>query len=220
MFLSKAHLNIDSSLGKLLRDRERMLNTLMSNLKGMVYCCLLDEFWTMVFVSTGCQQLTGYTAKDLLFNHRINYEAITLAEDRDWVRKKIDAALKKGEHFELEYRIVHADGSIRWVQETGGPLYNEDGHLVALEGFIQDVTRRKQSEEQAQAAEKRYQLIFENAISVGLPKRNLGKIVCPLRILIQVFAETRAVSTAMSHAEFPPPTTNTRLFVNESAFLY
>ncbi len=164
MLLSQATLIIDSSLGKLLRDRERMLNTLMSNLKGMVYCCLLDEFWTMVFVSTGCRQLTGYCANDLLFNLRINYETITLEEDRGWVRKKINAAINKGEPFELEYRILHADGGIRWVQEIGGPLYNESGNLVALEGFIQDVTRRKLSEDQAQVAEKRYQLIFENAI--------------------------------------------------------
>ena len=49
-----------------------MLSTLMSNLQGMVYCCLLDADWTMVFVSDGCSALTGYSPEDLLFNHIIS----------------------------------------------------------------------------------------------------------------------------------------------------
>jgi len=141
-----------------------MLSTLMSNLKGMVYCCLLDENWTMVFVSDGCKGLTGYDTEDLLFNHRITYEELTLEDDRTWVRDSIEGAVRIDEQFDLEYRIVHADGSIRWVQESGGPLFNEKGELEALEGFIQDITRRKHSEQQAQEAEERYRSIFENAI--------------------------------------------------------
>ena len=74
--------NFSPSLSKLLQDRERMLSILMSNLKGMVYCCLLDENWTMVFVSDGCKGLSGYDSEDLLFNRRITYEALTLEDDR------------------------------------------------------------------------------------------------------------------------------------------
>jgi diguanylate cyclase (GGDEF)-like protein/PAS domain S-box-containing protein len=151
-------------LSKLLQDRERMLGMLISNLKGMMYCCLLDEDWTMVFVSEGCVGLTGYDAEDLLFNHRISYEALTLGDDRAWVRDSINKALGNNEKFDLEYRIRHADGNIRWVQESGSPLFNENGDLEALEGFIQDITCRKQSEQQAQEAEQRYRSIFENAI--------------------------------------------------------
>ncbi|WP_333876012.1 putative bifunctional diguanylate cyclase/phosphodiesterase [Methylobacter sp.] len=156
--------NFSPNLRKLLQDRERMLSTLMSNLKGMVYCCLLDENWTMVFVSDGCKEITGYDGEDLLFNHRISYEALTLEDDRVWVRDKIESAVSIGEQFDVEYRITHADGDIRWVQEIGGPLFNEIGELEALEGFIQDITRRKQSEQQAREAEERYRSIFENAM--------------------------------------------------------
>ena len=84
--LSLSTQNFSPSLNKLLQDRGRMLSTLISNLKGMVYCCLLDENWAMVFVSDGCRGLTGYDTEDLLFNHRITYEALTLEDDRAWVR--------------------------------------------------------------------------------------------------------------------------------------
>jgi PAS domain S-box-containing protein len=146
MRLFKSPYNFDPNLGKLLQDRERMLSTLMSNLNGMVYCCLVDEHWTMVFVSEGCQKLTGYVVDDLLLNDKITYESLTFEEDRRWVREKINAAVKAGVSFDLEYRILHADGDVRWVHEIGGPLYNEQGHFVALEGFIQDLKFLRNSE--------------------------------------------------------------------------
>ncbi|HAC27004.1 MAG TPA: diguanylate cyclase, partial [Marinobacter hydrocarbonoclasticus] len=43
-----------------LRRRERQLTVLMDNLPGMAYRCLPDEDWTMLFVSAGCADLTGY----------------------------------------------------------------------------------------------------------------------------------------------------------------
>jgi len=140
-----------------------MLSTLMSNLKGMVYCCLPDENWTMLFVSDGCRRLTGYDTEDLILNQRISYEELTYSDDRAWVRTLIENALHRRERFELEYRIVHADGTIRWIQESGSPLFDGNGVLLALEGFIQDVTRHKQSEQAARDAEERYRSIFENA---------------------------------------------------------
>jgi diguanylate cyclase (GGDEF)-like protein/PAS domain S-box-containing protein len=152
------------SVRKLLQDRERMLSSLMSNLKGMVYCCLVDEYWTMAFVSEGCQALTGYAVDDLLFNRSISYEGLTLEDDRAWVREHINAAALTGQQFELDYRIRHANGSIRWVRESGVPLINDQGELEALEGFIQDITSQKQSEQLAREAEERYRSIFENAI--------------------------------------------------------
>ncbi|POZ51444.1 bifunctional diguanylate cyclase/phosphodiesterase [Methylovulum psychrotolerans] len=156
-------IRFNPSLNSLLEDRERMLSTLMSNLKGMVYCCLPDENWTMLFVSDGCRRLTGYDTEDLILNQRISYEELTYSDDRAWVRTLIENALHRRERFELEYRIVHADGTIRWIQESGSPLFDGNGVLLALEGFIQDVTRHKQSEQAARDAEERYRSIFENA---------------------------------------------------------
>jgi diguanylate cyclase (GGDEF)-like protein/PAS domain S-box-containing protein len=156
--------NMSSNLYLLLQDRQRMLDSLMENLRGMVYCCLYDEAWSLVFVSQGCQELTGYAPDALLYGNRITYEAITFEEDRQRVRDRIDVAVRSGERFEVEYRIVHGDGGIRWVWECGSPIYNEQGEIEAPEGFIQDITVRKQSEQALRDAEERYHSIFNNAI--------------------------------------------------------
>lgn len=162
--ISSLPVRISANLRAMLNDRERMLDSLLTNLDGMVYCCLFDESWTMLFVSDGCKGLTGYLPSDMLYNRKISYEAITCQADRSRVRETIEQAARAGAHFEIEYRILHADGSLRWVLERGAPLLNEAGEIEALEGVIQDVTRLKQSEETAKMAEERYRSIFENSI--------------------------------------------------------
>jgi diguanylate cyclase (GGDEF)-like protein/PAS domain S-box-containing protein len=142
----------------------RMLSTLLSNLEGMVYRCRLDESWTMEFISQGCFALTGYKEEDILFNSRVSYEDITHSDDRQHVRAAILDAVKNNRRFDVEYRIVRHDGTIRWVWERGTHISLGEQELNVLEGFIQDITERKQADEALREAERRYRAIFENAI--------------------------------------------------------
>jgi len=148
------------------REREylRMLKTLLSNVDGMVYRYRNDSERTLEFVSEGCGRLTGYRPDELLLNRCISYEAITHPEDRLWVREVIHEATVQGEPFDVEYRIVHADGSVRWVWERGTGVLDPDTKLTAIEGLIQDITQRKSAEHALREAERRYRGIFDNAI--------------------------------------------------------
>lgn len=141
-----------------------MLKALINNLNGMVYCYLHDAESTLVFIAGGCKELTGYEAAALLLNREISLEALTHPEDRDWVREVVDAAVLACEPFVAEYRIVNADGEVCWVNERGCPVYNDQGEIEAIEGFLQNITPRKLSEIAAHNAEERYRSIFENAL--------------------------------------------------------
>ena len=141
-----------------------MLKTLLANVDGMVYRRRLDSDWTMEFVSQGCLRVTGYPPADILFNERIAYDDLTLPDDRLWVREAIRCAVAEFRSFDLEYRIVHADGSIRWVWERGTGVTDAEGRPVALEGLVQDITKRKNAETALREAERRYHGLFDNAI--------------------------------------------------------
>jgi diguanylate cyclase (GGDEF)-like protein/PAS domain S-box-containing protein len=153
------------AIGTLSRDQEyvRMLRTLLSNLDAMVYRCREDQHWTMEFVSAGCERVTGYQPYELLHNARASFESITHAEDQLWVREAIRAALAERVAFDLEYRIVDAQGDSRWVWDRGVGVY-DSGRVVAVEGLIYDVTARKQAFQALRDAERRYRGLFENAI--------------------------------------------------------
>src|SRR5438876_11745422 len=131
-----------------------MLRTLLSQLDGMVYRCRDDAHWTMVFVSEGCERLTGYRPGELIMNRRISYEEITHPDERERVRDAIGGALRARQRFDLEYRIRRADGEVRWVWERGAGIFDSAGMLHAIQGFIQDITERRAHEEALREAER------------------------------------------------------------------
>ncbi len=137
-----------------------MLQTLLGNLDGMVYRCRNDELWTMEFVSEGCRRLTGYEPDELLFNRRVAFEHVIHPADRADVRVAIEHAIARRERYALEYRILRADGDVRWVVERGTGVWDEHGQLTALEGIVQDISAQIASRE----TERRYQSLFDNAL--------------------------------------------------------
>ena len=141
-----------------------MLNTLLASVDGMVYRRRLDADWTMEFVSAGCHAITGREPADLLLNRSLCFEDLVCHDDRLWVREAIVCAVDASRAFDLEYRILHADGTVRWVWERGTAVAGSEGIPVALEGLIQDITKRKNAEQALREAERRYHGLFDNAI--------------------------------------------------------
>ena len=131
-----------------LRESQRTLATLMSNLPGMAYRCRNDKDWTMEFVSDGSTELTGYPPSALIHNYRISYGQIIHPDERTSVLNQIQDALKHSKPFQLIYRINTATGQEKWVWEQGRGIYASSGEVIALEGIALDITERKRMEEQ------------------------------------------------------------------------
>jgi PAS domain S-box-containing protein len=128
-------------------ESERKLFTLMSNLPGMAYRCRNDEDWTMEFVSDGCLKLTGYQPADLIGNRRIAYNNLIHPDDQQFVWEKVQYFQRLKTHFQFTYRIRTEDGKEKWVWEQGTGIFSKEGSLLALEGFITDITKEKQADE-------------------------------------------------------------------------
>ena len=129
-----------------LRESQRTLATLMSNLPGMAYRCRNDARWTMEFISEGCRPLTGYAPADLIGNQKIAYADLIEPDDRAAVWAEVQAAVAARRSFQLTYRIRTATGEQKWVFEHGCAVCGAEGEVLALEGFISDITKRKKIE--------------------------------------------------------------------------
>ncbi len=140
------------------RESQRRLAALMGNLPGMAYRCLNDKDWTMEFVSEGAKALTGYSAEDLIRSKVISYGDLVYPEDRDHVWAAVQKGVLACEPYEITYRITTASGEIEWVWEQGQGVYSESGELLALEGFITDITPLKRAEDAMAKVEQQEKL--------------------------------------------------------------
>jgi PAS domain S-box-containing protein len=122
------------------RRHESSMTSLIEKLPGMVYRCQNDANRTMEFVSDGCVQLTGYDPEDIIENKRLAFAELIHPEDMEYIRETIQEALQETRPYELVYRINTATGEEKWVLEKGSGIFAATIRLVALEGFIADVT--------------------------------------------------------------------------------
>jgi diguanylate cyclase (GGDEF)-like protein/PAS domain S-box-containing protein len=127
-------------------DDER-IHALVSSLPGAVYRYVYrDGGWHMESVSPAIEGITGYDAATFLRGGERTYDSIIHPDDRDAVATAARQAMTQCEPFAIEYRIIHADGSVRWVNGHGTGIAAEDGTFLYADGVIFDVTERKQTE--------------------------------------------------------------------------
>jgi len=149
-----------------LKESENSKSLLLSNLPGMAYRCLYDENWTMTFVSKGCYELTGYTESELLNNGVLSYKDLIFPEYNDYLWNAWAEAVstKNPLGVRVEYRILTADNTEKWVWEQGNPVYDAKGEIQALEGLLIDITDRKNMEHQLYNEKEQFKATL---ISVG-----------------------------------------------------
>ncbi|NLD53629.1 MAG: PAS domain S-box protein, partial [Burkholderiaceae bacterium] len=126
-----------------LRESQRQYKSLLAHLQGMVYRCTYDADWTMEFVSDGALALTGFGPDDLIRNRTIPFLTLVLPQNRDRLLDRREEAIRGRRVFDIEYEIVTRDRKVKWVLEQGGGVYDDQGRCVAVEGFITDITERR-----------------------------------------------------------------------------
>jgi PAS domain S-box-containing protein len=138
-----------------LRASEQQFRSLIGNIPGISYRSALDGAQPMVFLSDAVERVTGYPARDFLgASPRRRYAGLIHAADRVRVSEAIAAALREDRPYLVEYRLLHADGSTRWLWENGTGVRNEAGELHWLDGVILDITERRRMEEALREAKE------------------------------------------------------------------
>lgn len=162
---------------KALKLSEAKFRNLVFNIPGAIYRCRCDANWTIKFISDAIAKISGYPAAELINNQTRSYESIVHAEDRQMLRQTIIRALENKEPFTVEYRIVHYNGSIRWVYEQGKGVFGSPRQPVFIDGAIFDITETKQAREALRIAEEKYRGIFENALEGIFQSTPEGKYI-------------------------------------------
>lgn len=88
-------------------------------------------------------------------------------EDRELHRQAIIKAIKTGEEFHCEHRVITSSGEIRWIDARGEVAFGKDKRAVSISGTAQNITERKLALEVLRETDERLNTVIEN-IAEGL----------------------------------------------------
>ncbi len=125
-----------------LRESEEKFRSMVSNIPGVVYRCAYDEDWTLFFITDAIENLTGYRSEEFQNNSSVTFAGLIHPDDRIMVAESLKAGLSGFNQFSVEYRIVTRQKTVKWVSNSGRPVFKEDNSILWLDGFIFDITER------------------------------------------------------------------------------
>jgi PAS domain S-box-containing protein len=123
-----------------LQESEARFRALVSNVPGAIYRMRVDAHWTTSFISDAIEDIAGYPASDFWENAVRSFASVIHPEDRARVAREVQEAVDKGTAFDLEYRVLHRSGALRWVSDRGQAVPVEDSTEAFVEGVILDMT--------------------------------------------------------------------------------
>jgi PAS domain S-box-containing protein len=129
--------------------------SVLSKMDFFLYRCAMNDSYAMTNVTEGFQRITGYPVSKILNNQTWGFIQLVHPEDVSIGTARCKKAIEeKQPTWNSEYRIVTADGSVKWVRDSCGSVFDKQGRLKFLEGVIYDINDLHQRVERRQQALK------------------------------------------------------------------
>ena len=129
-------------------ESEKRYQRLLESASGYTYTVKVEKGHpASTTYGPTCDLVTGFTPEDYEADPHLWYRMIH-EDDRDAVIEQSSNLLSSEDAPPVEHRIIHKDGSIRWVKNTIAPHYDSLGHLTAYDGIVYNITARKTAEEE------------------------------------------------------------------------
>src|SRR6266545_3650976 len=121
-----------------------------------------------VRLSHKARAVLGFSPSEKLDTDRIR--SVIHPDDRDMLRKAVKNSLQTGAENPLEYRVVLADGEIRWLVRRSRTEFDGNGKPVLMHGILFDITKRR-------LAEERFRLVVDAAATAMIMVNKEGRII-------------------------------------------
>jgi len=144
---------------------EQDVRTLVASLDAIVWEAE-GESLAVSFVSQGAERLLGYQAGEA-DQMSVFWSRFLHPEDRIRVMTAAREALRSGKGTSLEYRVLTADGRLRWFRDSLCPVPGRAGAPGRLRGVMVDVTESHHIHDALLASEALFRTLFENA-TIGI----------------------------------------------------
>jgi PAS domain S-box-containing protein len=133
-----------------------------------------DQKLTVSYASDNTENVFGYSKEDFI-SGKVSFAEIIPEDDFKKLLEQISESITKGEkHIAApEYRVINKNGQEVWLYQFVTFIKDAFGEVNQLNGYVMDVTDRKQAEKALQESEKNFKNLFEN-IPIGLYQTSLS----------------------------------------------
>ena len=170
--------------------------SVLDKINGFLYRCKADEAYTMIGLTSGIERIFGHPVADLIGNRVRTYSSIIHRDDVRNVDEAVNQGLADRANYDIDYRLVTADGRDIWVHETGGGIWDEHGELLYCEGAVTDIdalyNRMQQRTDQLAEAALKTTDVLESlrylkllALNAGIEAARAGKAGAGFAVLAQ-----------------------------------
>ncbi len=109
------------------------------------------EHWTspegtLLYVSPSCERITGYTAAEFEIDPELVFRIVHPDDLALFNTHLRNYRTNSGEPGAMEFRIVHKDGTTRWIEHVCQSVFDENGNFMGRRGSNRDITDRKRAE--------------------------------------------------------------------------
>jgi len=127
-----------------LREHEMNFRRIADRAKDVVFRMSLPD-GRFEYVSAACKEIFGLTPQDF-YDTPLLIRELVHPDWREYFREHWEKLIKGDMPPYYEYQVIHADGSIRWVNQRNVMARDESGRPVALEGVVTDLTASKKAD--------------------------------------------------------------------------
>ncbi|MFA7279958.1 MAG: PAS domain S-box protein [Sterolibacterium sp.] len=145
--------------GEALRDSERRYKQLLDSVTDYIYTVQVEDGHPVATIhGPGCAAVLGYAPEDYATDPGL-WSRMVYEPDRAAVMEQAARVLVGEAVPPLEHRILHRNGTRRWVRNTCVARYDQQRRMIAYDGLIVDITERKRSEETLQRVNRELRAI-------------------------------------------------------------
>lgn len=161
---------------KKVEEALRQSNIIVENSPVVLFKWKAEDGWPVSLVSQNVSQF-GYTAAEFMTGERV-FADILHPDDRERVLGEVEDYSRAGaEHFRQEYRIIKADGSSAWTEDSTVVNRDEKGQVVGYMGIVMDTTERKKAENELANLRNLLQNIIDSMPSVLVGVDGDGRVI-------------------------------------------
>ncbi len=189
-----------------------VLASLVANVPAIIYRADWGQGGRIHHVAGSTRKVCGYAADYLESLSSLEFLKLVHPDDHNRLMDVLDTCAASGADTQIEYRVFHADGSVRWVSDSVHPVLDAGGGFLYHDGVIIDVTERREAEQELQderrQSEQRRQLIdglLDHTDAVIYAKDMEGRYAEVNRKWTEVIGLTREESIGRTDFELMPP---------------